>query len=114
MVATNVGQPMVATLEQVRQLLVVETKQLENGGMNVVDVNTSLDSAEAVVVGGADHPSPFDATTGQPGGEAIGVMVATGWLVRVASVGDGCPSKLPSPDDQRVLEHPTRFQVLDQ
>src|SRR5260370_40701763 len=37
--AVYVGQPIVAALEAVRQLLVVEAQQLEDGRLQVVDVN---------------------------------------------------------------------------
>lgn len=42
-VAVDVGQAIVAALEAVSETLVVEAEQVENGGVQVVDVNRVLD-----------------------------------------------------------------------
>ena len=62
-VAADVGQPHVAALEQVGQLAVVQAEELEDRGVEVVDVHAVLDGAEAEFVGRADdlpalHASP--------------------------------------------------------
>ena len=59
MVAADVGQPLVAALEEVRQLAVVEAEELEDRGVEVVDVHAVLDGAEAELVGGADRLPPL-------------------------------------------------------
>ena len=38
----HVGQPVVAALEAIGQLLVVQAQQVEDGGLEVVDVDPSL------------------------------------------------------------------------
>ena len=46
MIAADVGQALIAALEEVRQLLVVEAEELENGRVQVVDVDAILDRAD--------------------------------------------------------------------
>ncbi len=49
----DVAQPELAAVETVRQLLVVETQQVKNGRMQIVDVHAVLDSVVPELVGGA-------------------------------------------------------------
>ena len=55
-VAAHVGQALLAALEQIRQLAVIQAEQLQDRGVQVVDVDAVLDGAEAELVGGADRP----------------------------------------------------------
>ena len=48
-----------------------------------------FDGAEADFVGGADDTAALDTAAGEPGGEAVGIVVAAGAFVGVAAVGDG-------------------------
>ena len=54
--------------------------------MQVVHVDTVLDRLESEVVGGAMDMTAFDAAAGQPGREAIVVVIPT---VDLAGVGSG-------------------------
>ena len=45
-VAADVGQPHVAALEEVRQLFVVQAEELEDGRVDVVDVDAILDGGK--------------------------------------------------------------------
>ena len=65
-IAADVGQPLLAALEEIRQLAVVQAEQLEDRGVQVVDVHAVLDGAEAEFVGGADDLAPLDPAAGQP------------------------------------------------
>ena len=49
----HVGEAEVAALEAVGELLVVEAEQVQDGGVQVVDVDLALDDAEAEFVGRA-------------------------------------------------------------
>ena len=51
--AVDVGQPEVAAGVAVGELLVVEAQQMEDRGVQVVDVDLVLDGLEAELVGGA-------------------------------------------------------------
>jgi hypothetical protein len=54
-----VGQAEVAAGVTIRELLVVEAHEIEQGGVQVVDVNLVFDGLEAEVVGGAVDVASF-------------------------------------------------------
>ena len=49
----NIGQAFVAAVVAERQLLVVEAEQVQDGGVEVVDVDAALDAVQAELVGRA-------------------------------------------------------------
>src|SRR6266849_641923 len=92
----------------------VEAEEAQDGGVQVVNVDDILNRSEAKVVGAADDLATLDAATGQPGGEAIRVMIAAGRLVRIAAVGHGRAPKFSTPNHQRLLQQASGFQVVEQ
>src|SRR5262245_18731019 len=111
----HVGQPEVATGMTIGERLVVETQEVENRGMQVVDVDLVLNGLEAELVGGAMDMAPLDSATGQPRREAVMVMVAA---IHLAGVGPrrgqlhrGSAAELATPDHERVFEHPSLLQI---
>ncbi len=50
----HVGQPEVAALEAERQFRVIQAEQMQDGRLQVVDVDAILDGGEAQLVGGAE------------------------------------------------------------
>ena len=75
-VAVDVGEAEVAAGVAVSEFFVVEAEQVQNGGVEVVDVDYFFDGFEAEFVGGAVDVAAFDAAAGHPDGEAVGVVVA--------------------------------------
>jgi hypothetical protein len=82
------------------ELRVVEAEEVEDGGVEVMDVDGVLDDLGAEVVGLAVGDAALDAAAGEPGAEG-GVVVAAA----VAAVDGGRAAELRGPDDQRVVEH---------
>src|SRR5688500_5637099 len=74
--AMHVRQPEVAALEAEGEFGVVEAEEVEEGGVQVVDVDLVLGGVEAELVGLAEGEPRFDAAAGQPHAEAVGMMVA--------------------------------------
>ncbi len=90
-VAVHVGQPIVAALVLERELRVVDAEQVQDRGLQVVDVDGAgrelvfgwrdwvavvVGDVVAVVVGAAVGEAGLDAAAGEPDGEAAGVVVA--------------------------------------
>ena len=73
--AANVRQTEVAALELEGELFVVKTKQMKNGGLDVVNWHHVVNGAEAELVGLTDRLPGFDAAAGKPHGEGFDVMV---------------------------------------
>ncbi len=72
----NVGQAKIAALETIGQLLVVETEQVEDGRVEVVDVDFVFGRIEAEVIRLAEGEAGFRSAAGQPHREAIRMVVA--------------------------------------
>ena len=51
--AAHVREPELASLEEVSQLLVIDSQQVQDGRLQVVDVDAAFDDVESVVVGAA-------------------------------------------------------------
>ena len=85
----DIGQPIVAALEQERQPLVIEAEQVQERGVEIVDVDFVLDRP-----GSRNRQSRHNsarvlhAAAGHPDGEATRAVVATGEGVVFA----GCDS----------------------
>jgi len=73
-----IGQAHVAARIAIRQLLVVQTQQMQDGGVPVVDMDFAFDRFEAVVVSFAIGEASLHAATGCDGesAEAFGVAAA--------------------------------------
>ncbi len=55
----HISQPIVAALELVRQFLVIEAEQVENRGVEIVDVNFLFRSGESELIGCAVNMAAF-------------------------------------------------------
>src|SRR5260370_2679625 len=86
--------------------------------MEVMDMHRLVDDLPAEVVGSAIGHSALDASAGQPNGESMRVVVAA--VVRLAAheaashFYDGRPAEFGAAYNQRLVEEPPGFQVLDE
>src|SRR5215468_10927327 len=94
-VAAGLGQAFVAAVVQECQVNVVEAEQVQDGGVQVVDVDGVFRGVQAEFVGRADDLATLDAAAGQQGGEAVGVVVAA-----VGALGHRRAAELAAPDHQ--------------
>lgn len=65
-VSGDVGEPVIASVVAVGEFFVVEAHEVEDGGVEVVDVDFVVGDADAVVVRGAVDDAGFDAAAGEP------------------------------------------------
>src|SRR5207253_1390871 len=111
----DVRQPEVASGVAEGQALVVEAEEVQDGGLQVMDVDRVIDDVEAEVVGGTVGESALDAAAGQPHGEGLRVVVAAEATVEGrVRLDHRRPAELAAPDDQRFVEQPPLFQVQDE
>lgn len=92
----------------VGESLVVDAKQVQQSGVEVVRVNSSVDWKNSMLVGRAVHHPSFDASTCHPRREAEVMVLSSG------VIGHGVersPAKLGGPDDKGAFEHATLLQV---
>ena len=110
----NVGQSVVSALKLVDELLVVDSEQVHDGGIQVVNVHGVLRNVVAVVIRCPKREAFLDSGSGQKYGEATGMVIP-------AVIGSGKfalrinrSSKLTTPNDQGVFKQAALTQVGDQ
>ena len=113
----DIGEAEVAAAVAVGELFVIETEEVEQGGLEVVHVDAVLHGAEAEVVSGAvgltaAHPGP-----GQPDGEAVVVVIAPRGGFEFVVLGElhgGRSAELAAPEDEGFIEKAAGFEVGEQ
>ena len=112
--AVDVGEAEVAAGVVVGEAFVVEAQKVEDGGLEVVDVDFVLGDVEAEVVGLAVGAG-FGAAAGHQGGEGLGVVVAAG-LTAEGGVGfdHGGAAEFAAPDDEGFVEEAVAFEILNE
>ena len=88
---------------------VIEPEQVEDRGVQVVHVHRILDGLVAELVGLAVRDPRFHASSRQPEGESLVVVVSTVGVLTVWSA-----AELPAPDHERLVQQPSRAQVRQQ
>ena len=78
---------------------VVDAHEMENGRVQIVDVEFVLDGAEAEVVSRTDGGAGFDAAAGHPHGETGRIVVAA-----VALLAHRRATELTTPDDECFIK----------
>ena len=115
----DIGKSKIATGVAISELLVVEAEKMENGSVEVVDVDFVLDGSKAELVSGAVDVTAFDAPACHPHGEAVVVVIAS-----EASIGGVCAgcgefdrggaSEFTAPDYEGVFEETAHFEVFEE
>ena len=105
----HIGQAIIPAAVAVGQAFVIKAYLMQDRGVQVVDVDLVLDRVPAVFVGrSVDHASA-NASASHPHGEAEQMMLAT-----VGPFGGGGATELAAPQDQRVFEQTSRFEIGQQ
>ncbi len=107
--AVNVGEPEIAAGIIERQLRVVESEQVQQRGMPVVDMDRLVDGLVTDLVRGAVGQSAFCAPPGHPDRVALVVMVAPG-----PSLDVGRPTKFSRPHNERLVQKAALLEVGQQ
>src|SRR5581483_4710333 len=100
-------RPFLAAVVEQGQLRVIQAETMQDGGVQIVDMDPILDGVQANVVGFAVSNTPLDAAAGHPDREAVGIMIAAR-----ATLAHRRPAELAAPDDQRCLQQTASLQVL--
>ena len=96
---------------------VIDAELVQDGRVEVVDMDFAGDCAVAHVVGLAIGEAAFDSAAGHPGAEAFGLVFASVLLDRRGAAEILAPwgaAKFTAPHDERVFEQAARFQILEQ
>lgn len=95
--------------------LVIDPQQVEAGGVKVMNVDFILGDAESEIIGFAIGESPLDPTASHPDAKALSVVVSAGRglgsRAGVVFLHHGSAPELTAPDDERVVEKSSLFEV---
>jgi len=111
----HICQPEVSPQVLIRQLLVVQSQQMQDRRVQIVDVNATLDRPAAELVRRTMAHSGPDSGPGQQGCESIPIVFPPGSpdsarvVLKVRS-----PAKFARADDERILQEPSLFQIFQQ
>src|SRR5690348_10318448 len=95
----DVGEPEIATTISVGQLRVVQTQQVQNGRVQIVDVDPVFDGFEADLIRSAMLDTGLYAAACHAIRESMRIVIAA----RAAFLHDRQPTKFTAPNDQCVL-----------
>src|ERR671912_686292 len=96
----HVGEPEWSTLKLVGKFGVIEPKQVQKRGMEVVHMHFVSRHVEPEFVGLPEHHTWLDAAACKPHRESVWVMIAS----VAATLNHGSPAKFATPDDKSVFQ----------
>ena len=98
-VAVDIGEPEVAARVAVGETFVIESQDVQDCCVQIVEVDFVLDGVVAVVVGRTVAESRLDARARHPHGERLGIVVAP-----VGTLSCRRAAELSAPQDQRIFK----------
>src|SRR5687767_3307090 len=105
----HIGEPEIAALEAMGQARMIEAEEVENRGVEIVDVDAIADAVEAEVVAFTVHEAAFHAAAREPQGEAVWMMIAA----VAAALHHRRAAELSAPHDERVVEQAALLEIRD-
>ena len=108
------GKALVEALELEGKPSMVDAEAVEDGGVEIVDMDRILGDVVAEVVGFAVGDSALDTATGHPHAEVSGVVVPAIGLCGEFSLRIDGSAKLAAPDDEGRVEQSALFEILEE
>src|SRR5262249_55005141 len=97
----HIGQAIVPALVLEGQSSVIDAQEMQDGGLEVMDVNRVLGDVVTEVIGSAVSDAGLDATAGHPDREATRMMIPAIGLGVHISLHEHGPAEFARPDNQR-------------
>jgi len=110
-VAVDVGEAEITSLELVGELFVVDPELVENGGVEVVDVNRVFRDIIRKIIGSPMRHTGFDATARHPDSESARVVVPPVVILGKRPLAVGGATKLTTPDNECIVEEAALFEI---
>ena len=107
----NVGQAVLSTSKLERQLSVINPQAVQQGCVQIVDVDRVVCDVVGKIVGCSEGNARPDAAPGQPHREAAAVMIAAVVVPFELSLTVDRAAEFTAPDNQRLFKQPPLFEV---
>src|SRR6478752_10014349 len=98
----HVGQPEIAALEPISQFQMIDSKQMQNRRLNIVDVDLPLRGCEPKLIRSADHRPGLNPAASHEKAERINVMIAPDFAL-FPHFAHRCAAELTTPNHQRPV-----------
>ena len=102
------GKAMEASLVREGELVVFQSEQVKDGGVEIAEVNLSLHGLGPGLVGAAVSESSLHSASSQPEGESgrlvAGLVLLVGWF-------QARPAKFAPPDHKSIIEESALIKV---
>src|SRR5690606_21482186 len=104
----HIRQPEIAPRVAIRQAFVIESQQMQHGGMQVVDGHRVLDRAEAELVSRPVNRPSLNSTTSHPQGKAPVVVITSlaGARAVLSQLDRRRSPELAGAQNERLVEQP--------
>src|SRR6185295_15260267 len=113
-----VGKPEIAASVTVRKLLMIEAEEVQQSRMQIMHVHFVLGSGKAEFVRRAIDDATLQPSARQPSREAVRIVIAavhhSGVRAEIGQFHSRCAAELSAPKHDRIIEHPTLLQILEQ
>lgn len=110
----NIGQSEVSALKRKDQSFVINSHQVHQRGVKIVDLHAVFNNVHAVVIGLAILHASIDSGAGQPDRETVAVVISTVALSSQVALRIHRATEFTAPDNQRVIQHASRFQIVEE
>src|SRR5262249_13938876 len=110
----DVGQTEITTLESIRQFLVIQSQQMKQRCLKVVNVDAVADHVVAELTSLAVNVTRLGPAAGKPKREATRMMIAAVVSRREHSLRIVRATELAAPHDERVVKESTLLEVRDE
>jgi len=105
----NIGEPNIAAAEAVSKLFVIDAHQVKNGGMKIMDFQGVLLRLVTPLISSPIHRARLDPGSCHPERESELIMIPA-----IASLRKGSPPELSRPENESIIQHASRLQILEQ
>src|ERR1700722_15954693 len=105
------GKFLVQSLKLESKLLVIDTQQMKQRGVEIAHVHRIANGVVAVLVRLTVGNSPVRAAARQPNGEAARMMIPPVVGFGKAALTVNRAPELPAPDHERIVQHATSLQI---
>ena len=97
------------------ELLMVNSEQMQNRGLEIVDVDFVVNGIKADIIGGSVGDTGFNASSSHPSGKGVGVMVTTPcFAVLHVALEERSTTEFATPDDEGFIEHTALLKIADE
>ena len=96
------------------QFFMVNPQLMQDGRIQIMGLEFILHYIHTIIIGSTIAHSTPDPSTRQPNRKTVTMVVSTIVLLRKIPLGINSSAKLARPNNQRIFEHSTQFQVLNQ